>query len=69
VYEAEERPRFVCRKGSTHEGASRGEIAYITDNERELAWRRRKEKGERLLSDEEGEEKNSFSELRKTIRL
>jgi hypothetical protein len=57
VYEAEERPRFLCQKGA-HEGASRGEIAYTTDNERELAWRRKKEKGERLLSDEEGEEKN-----------
>jgi hypothetical protein len=41
-----------------HEGASKGEIAYTTDNERELAWRRKKEKGERLLSDEEGEEQN-----------
>jgi hypothetical protein len=41
-----------------HEGASRGEIAYTTDNERELACRREKGKGERLLSDEEGEEKN-----------
>jgi hypothetical protein len=58
VYEAEERPRFLCRKESAHEGASRGEIAYTTDNERELAWRRKKEKGERLLSDEEGEQKN-----------
>jgi hypothetical protein len=32
-------------------------IAYTTDNERELAWRRKKEKGERLLSDGD-EEKN-----------
>jgi hypothetical protein len=31
---------------------------YITDNEREFAWSRKKEKGERLLSDGEGEEKN-----------
>jgi hypothetical protein len=48
---------FYAERGA-HEGASRGEIAYTTDNERELAWRRKKEKGERLLSDGEGEEKN-----------
>jgi hypothetical protein len=46
---------FYAERGA-HEGASRGEIAYTTDNERELAWRRKKEKGERLLSDEEREE-------------
>jgi hypothetical protein len=34
-----------------------------TDNKRELACRREKEKGDRLLSDGEGEETNSFSEL------
>jgi hypothetical protein len=48
---------FYAERGA-HEGASRGEIAYTTDNERELACRRRKEKGGRLLSDEEGEAKN-----------
>jgi hypothetical protein len=52
---------FYAERGA-HEGASKGEIAYTTDNERELAWRRKK-KGERLLSDGEGEEKNSFSQL------
>jgi hypothetical protein len=48
---------FYAERGA-HEGASQGEIAYTTDNERELAWRRKKEKEERLLSDGEGEEKN-----------
>jgi hypothetical protein len=48
---------FYAERGA-HEGASKGEIAYTTDNEREFAWRRKKEKGERLLSDGEGEEKN-----------
>jgi hypothetical protein len=48
---------FYAERGA-HEGASRGEIAYTTDNKRELACRRKKEKGERLLSDGEGEEKN-----------
>jgi hypothetical protein len=45
---------FYAKRGA-HEGASRGEIAYTTDNERELAWRRRKQKGQRLLSEEREE--------------
>jgi hypothetical protein len=59
---------FYAKRGA-HEGASRGEIAYTTDNERELAWRRRKEKGERLLSDGEGEEKKLIfrTQFRKTV--
>jgi hypothetical protein len=48
---------FYAERGA-HEGASKGEIACTTDNEMELACRRKKEKGERLLSDEEGEETN-----------
>jgi hypothetical protein len=52
------RDQYFYAERGTHEGASRGEIAYTTDNERALTWRRRKEKGERLLSDGEGEVKN-----------
>jgi hypothetical protein len=34
---------FYAERGA-HEGASKGDIAYTTDNEREVAWRRKKKK-------------------------
>jgi hypothetical protein len=40
-----------------HEGACRGEIAHTTDNERELAWRRKKKKESDFCLMKRGEKK------------
>jgi hypothetical protein len=49
-------PKGEGKKGSTNEGTSkkRGEIAYTTDNERELAWR--KDEGSDFCLMDRGEE-------------
>jgi hypothetical protein len=51
---------FYAKRGSTHEGASRGEIAYTTDHERELAWRRKKKKESDFCLMEREKEKINF---------
>jgi hypothetical protein len=52
-----------------HEGACRGEIAHTTDNERELAWRRKKKKeSDFCLMAKEKEKKNFTIQCRKTVK-